>query len=383
MTKFKNKLILIVVVFSLSMQISGCAASDSKDINEKRILTAVAVDKKDGEIYLYVEIANIEGGGKSNGKSGSSGKKYIHVESHGKTIPEARENLDRQLDKQPYLSAVRTVILTEDFAKEDLVEYLYRLRADELYRKKAITVTTKEELEKLFETCNEKDLSVGFSIDDILTTLDETGESFSRTTSRLLENLSSKYTGFLIPCIALQKKETSLIGYSVVNGSKVTGFIPVEETKGLIYLKADKPKFYYVVPYEDNKLTIIASQKKRETKPSYKDGKISFDINFDFDAKLMYGDKKTPYNFDDVANAEVTETLTEILKKQINEAVEQAQTEFKCDYIQLDDEFRIKYPAEFEKMDWEEEFQKASINVDVKVKLSGTWMMDYETDESR
>jgi spore germination protein KC len=384
MTKYKrNTLILIVVV--LSMLMSSCASSDSKDINEKRILTAVALDKKDGEIYIYVEIANVEGGGssKSKGETGASGSKYIHVISHGKDITEARENLDREIDKQPYLSAIRTLILTERFAKEDLVEYLYRLRAEELYRKKAITVTTKEDLDELFNASNEKDVSVGFSIEEMLKTLEESGESFSRITSRYLENLSTKYTGFLIPCIGLQNKENSLIGYSVVKGTKVTDFIPVEESEGAILLKTDKPIFHYVVPYKDNKFTIMVSLKKRDIKPSYENGKISFDIKCSFDAKLMYGDKKTPYNFDDATNAKVTDTLTEMLKKQLTEAAEQAQKEYKCDYLQLYDEFRIKYPEKFEKMDWEEEFEKATVNIDVKVKLRGTWMMDYETDKNR
>ncbi len=381
MEKIKKILFILVVVFLLPVFVSGCA--DSKDINQKRILTAVALDKQDDEIYLYVEIANIEGGNKSEGKDGGAGKRYITVKSHGKTIPEARENLDRQLDKQPYLSAIRTLVLTEDFAKEYLVEYLYRVRADELYRKKTIVVITNEDPGKLFEINNENDVSVGFSIEEMLKTLEEAGESFSRTTSRLLENLSSSYTGFLIPCIGLQDKENSLIGYSVVNGTTINGFIPVEGSKGTIFLKTDKPKFYYIVPFEDNKFTIETILKKRVIKPSYENGRISFDITFDFEAKLMYGDKKTPYNFDDSTTAEVTVILTEMLKNEITEAVVLAQKDFNCDYLQFDDEFRIKFPVEFKKMDWQNEFSKASFNIDAKVILSGTWMMDYETNERR
>ncbi len=380
MKTYKNILILFML-FLLSALISGC--SDSKDINEKSILTAVALDKKDDEIYLYVEIANIEGGDKSDSKGASAGKKYIYLKSHGKTVPEARENLDRQLDKQIYLSAIRTLILTENFAKEYLVEYLYRVRADELYRKKTITVITKENPEEMFKIMNENDVSVGFSIEETLKALEETGASFSRSTSRVLENLSSSYTGILIPCMGLQDSENTLIGYSVVNGATINGFIPVAESKGTIYFKTDKPKFYYVLPYKDHHLTLELSLKKRAIKSIYENEMISFDMKFDFEAKLMYGDVPTPYNFDDAANAEVTETLTEMLKNQLSDAVEQAQKVFKCDYLQFDDEFRMKYPAQFEQMDWENEFQKANYTIDVKVKLSGTWMMDYETKERR
>lgn len=381
MIKLNKILLFLVGVFLFPVFVSGCA--DSKDINEKNILTAVALDKKGTEIYLYAEIANIQGAHKSEGKSGGAGNKYIYVKSHGKNIPEARENLNRQLDRQPYLSAIRTLVLTEDFAKEYLVEYLYRVRADELYRKKIYTVITKEDLEVLFKSSNAKDISVGFSIEEILKTLEETGESFSRTSTRLLENLSDKYTGILLPCIGLQDKENSLIGYSVVNGTTIDGFIPVEDSKGTIFIKADKPKFFYIVPYKDNKFTIEVRQKKRKIKPSYENCKINFDMKFYFEAKLMYGDKKTPYNFDDASNAGVTKILTGMLKDELTDAVELAQNRFKCDYLQFDDEFRIKFPVEFEKMDWQNEFSKASFNIDVDVVLIGAWMIDYETNESK
>jgi len=374
-------LLTLLIAFLLCMLISSCG--DSKDINQKSIFTAVALDKKGEEIYIYAEIANIESGNKSDSKSGSSGKKYIHVTGHGKTIVEARENLDRQLGKQPYLSATRTLILTENFAKEDLVEYLYRLRADELYRKKAITVITKEDPEKLFEISNEKDVSVGFAVEDLLDNLEGAGESFARTTSRLIENLSAEYTGFLIPCIGIEGSENSLIGYSVVNGTKVDGFIPFEDSRGIIFLKTDKPKFYYIVPYQSNKLTIEVSLKKRKIKPLYKDGAVSFDIKMDFEAKLKYGSEKTPYSFDEFAKDEVTATLTEILKLQLASSVEQAQKNFKCDYFQFDDEFRAKFPTEFEDMDWGIEFQNANVNYDVKVNLDKNRMMDYQTDERK
>lgn len=61
------------------------------------------------------------------------------VVARGKTLSEARHDLDIQTDKPLYFSGVRAVIFTESFAKEYLVEYLYRFRADESYRKKVQT----------------------------------------------------------------------------------------------------------------------------------------------------------------------------------------------------------------------------------------------------
>lgn len=381
MKRLNRTLLLRIIVIFIPIFLTGCG--DSKDINDKRVLTAVALDKIDDEIYLYAEITNIENSNMGGEKSEGSSNKYIYVKSHGKTIPEARENLNRQFNKPLFLSAIRTLILTENFAKEYLVEYLYRLRADETYRKKTITVITNEDPEKIFKANNDKNASAGFAIEETLKSLEEVGESFSRTTSRILENLSSKYTGILIPNVGLQENENVLVGYSIINGTTVNGFIPVEDSKALMFLKSNNSKFYYVVPYKNNKYTIDIVIKNKRLKPSYKDKKIKFDIDFEFEAKLMYGDKKTPYKFNESSNKEVTKIITNMLKKELEHAIEQAQKKYKCDYLQFDDEFRIKYPVEFEKMNWGKEFSKLSYNVGVKVELSSTWMMDYETNKRK
>ncbi|MFZ7134043.1 MAG: Ger(x)C family spore germination protein [Eubacteriales bacterium] len=378
MVKHHKFFFIIAISIFLTAFLTGC--SDSVDINEKLIVTTIAFDVKDEEIWYYLEIANIESG-KSKDAGESAGKKYIVVKGHGRTLTEVRDNLDMQLDKPLFLSGVRALVFTESFAKEYLVEYLYRFRVDETYRKKGQTVITKEDPEELYKSAHERNASAGFLVEGIIKTLDKSGKSFQRTTMRLLENLSSNYTGILIPCIGLQDKEISLTGYSVISGPTVTGFLPVEESTGTMFLKADKPKFHFIVPYNDINLTIEVLLTKRKITPSYEDGKINYDIKMEFRAELMYGDKKTPYNFDDVATREVTEILTAMLKQQVSNAIERAQEEFVCDYLQFDDIFRVKFPVEFQDMDWQKEFTNASTNIEVKVDLSTKWGLDYGANE--
>ena len=371
MKYFKRPLVIVMALLCVVIA-SGCW--DAKDINEKLIATAIAFDVKDDEIIFYVEFADIS---KTQGDMGGGRAKFIMVKAHGKTLAETRQNLDEELDKPIYLSGVRVLIFTERFANEYLVEYLYRFRADESFRKKIQTVITTDDPETMFTTIHEQEDSVGFAVEGLIESLDESGKSFSRTTVRLIENASSDYTGILMSCVGLKEKEIALTGYSVVNNNKITGFIPVEESKGVVFLKADKPRLSYTVPYNDINFTIQVELKKRKITASYENGLISFDIKCDFDAMLMYGDQKTPYNFEDTATKEVTEILKDRLLKELYDAMECALVEYKCDYLQLDDEFRIRYPAEFENMDWHNEFPKSTITISTNVDLSTTYMMDY------
>ncbi len=93
------------------------------------------------------------------------------------------------------------------------MEYLYRFRADENYRKKIQTVITTDDPETMFTTIQEKEASVGFAVEGLIESLDESGKSFSRTTMRLIENVSSDYTGILMSCVELKEKEIALTGY--------------------------------------------------------------------------------------------------------------------------------------------------------------------------
>lgn len=369
----------LTLVIAIVLAIKG----DSRDINDKLIATTIGIDKKDGEVWIHIEYANIQGG--TSGGEGSSGaeQKYIHLKGHGKTFFQARSNLDGQLDLPIYLGGARTLLITEDFAKEDLLEYLYRVRSDENYRKKVITVTTKTDLDELFKKINDQNLSVGYCIEHTIESLESTGECFSRTTSRLLENLSSSYSGVLIPCFDLLDKEVALVGYSVVNGEKVTDFIPIEESKGLNMLKVDNARSHYIIPYKQNQLTIETTLKKRKQKAEYQDGNISFKVSLAYGATVEYGDMKTPYALTEADEQALTDELKKLIEQDVTIAVMEAQNKYKTDYIQFDDAFRVAYPVEFEKMNWGEEFVKAPVAFDIKVELDMRHIIDYTARESR
>ncbi|NCA66899.1 MAG: Ger(x)C family spore germination protein [Clostridia bacterium] len=368
-------IMLYVILFS-----SGCW--DALDLNERSIVTTVLLDYNEDKIIFYIEMANPDKA-TTNGSGGGSEDKYLVVKSVGKDFVEARNNANEKMDKPVYLSAVRSIVMTERFAKLHFIEYLHRFRSDENYRKKIDTVITRDEPEELLKITKEKKQSLGFVTEDIIETLEEQGKSFKRTTMRLLENISAKYTGMLIPCMGISEEEIALVGYSVVNNNKVDGFLPVEEIEGMILLKAEKVKTNYRLHYNDMNMTVKVTQKKRTIKANYDNEQISMDVNMEYKAELLYGDKKEPYNFQEEDAKALGELLKERIKEELAEAIGRSQTEFNCDYYQFDDEFRIKYPIEFDRMDWYEEYPKIKFNYNIKVKLGTVWIMDYSNDEAK
>lgn len=369
-----NKLLLFAIVMAFACMTA--LVGDSMDINGKLIATTISVDRKDGEVWFYVEFANIEASAGSGGASGAASEFFL-VKAHGKTFLEARLNLNRQLDKPLYMGSVRTLLITQRFAQSDLVEYLYRLRADEAYRKKIITITTRDDLDALFKTMNDQNRSVGHSVENTIKTLDNTGDCSLRTTSRLLENLSSSYTGILIPCIGLQDREVAFTGYTVVNDTKAIGFIPIENCVGLNMLKADKAKSFYIVAYQNQRFSIEVTLTKRKILSDYQDGRANFTFSLNFDATIEYGDRKTPYHLTKEKQQEIKGALEQMILQDLLTAFDQAQKEFQTDYLQCDDAFRVKNPILYESLNWTDTFVGANLTAKIDIDLVSKHMLDY------
>ena len=367
------KKIINLTVLSLVLTLLTTGCWDSVDINKKNIFTTVILDKKDEEYIFYIEIANTDAAKQSNG---GDVKPYVSIKARGKTIVEARDSLERQMDQPIYLGAVRALVLTENVSNEDVTEYFNRLRADAQYRKKVLTVITSDKPEDILKISNNGE-STGFYIEEMLDNLVNMGNSFYRPTARFIENSSSDVNNFLIPNICMNEKNLELNGYSVVKNNKTIGMISAEESKGLIYMKTDNAKWTYNVPYENGQYIIEVELNGKKTKPYYDNGVISFDLSFDFHAQLQYSDQKCACNVgDDLLNG-LKQTLQATIEKELTQTVFLSQQYYACDYLSFDDEFHIKYPEIFHQLNWNETYPTVQVKINTKLELEHQDMMDY------
>ncbi len=184
-----------------------------------------------------------------------------------------------------------------------------------------------------------------------------------------------------LPCIGLEHEEVALTGYSVVHDTAVTGFIPIEACKGLNFLKTDNAKTLYVVPYKQYQFTVEVTLTEREVTAYCEDGRPVFRFSLKLDATLEYGDRKTPFGLTDADNEAMTALLKQMVERDVRDAIFQAQTTFKTDYLQLDDAFRVAFPVEYESMDWDEAFSPVGvIAAEAEVNLKHDYVVDYAVD---
>lgn len=378
MAKKAVKIILPIILILLS--ISGCW--DSIDIEERDICTCVIVDKVDDEFVFYVEISGISSkiqNPRSEQDSGQQTSASV-IKGSGKSYAEARAQLDKELNKPLYLGAVQTLILTERLADSDIEEYTLRLRQLTEYRKTMDVIVTPDDPEEFLKVQPENASAVGFAIEDTLETLIKLGDAHL-SLADVLQKLESKNACFLMNTLSVKEGHISLIGTAVFDKGKRIGFIPENESHGLVYIAAsmrNKPKFDYVITIEDKTVTLETTLKRRSIKANYDGDKPTFNLDLSYDAVVLYPSERIKITDD--MRREFAGLLKEQIEGDIRKAIDTSQKEFACDYLSFSEPFRIAYPQAFDAINWHEEFKKAEFNINTSVKIIPNKTVDYNPE---
>ena len=107
----KKILILIIMIFLLS----GCY--DYNELNDIAIVSGVGIDYKDDKYSVTFEIISTKKSGDSSGSSSS-----YTASSEAETITEAFLKIGNSLDKVAYYDHIEMVIISEELAKNKMVE---------------------------------------------------------------------------------------------------------------------------------------------------------------------------------------------------------------------------------------------------------------------
>lgn len=369
----RKKIVTLMLMIIIVVSLTGCW--DSKDINEKRIATAVIVDKIDKDFYFYIECPDLKQAEQTSNEEKES--QFILIHGKGETFIEARADLDNKLGKPTFLGSVRTLVFTNDMAKHGFTEYIHRLQNMVVYRKAIGIVTTSTKVDDL--STSENDEAIGYAIEEIIETLTSSGQAVKITTSQILELFYCKNICFIIPNIDIKNQHLALTGYTVIVKGKYRGFIPIKESNGLVFFLNDKAEFKYIVPFGENEATVNVQIKKRTITPYYSDDIVILNAEFTFESIVKNLDRDVP--FDEEASLEVKENLQKLILDDLYNTVYQSKHKFGCEYLDFDEPFRIRYPNEYEEMDWTEEYLNATVHISVKTSLDPGGMMDFNPPE--
>ncbi len=363
------KWVKMVICTLVLLLCTGCW--DSVDLDSRSLFTSYIVDKTDNGYAFYVEIATITSNLVNPAQEQQQGQKPTIIRSEGATFTEARADLDRIVAKPLFLGANQALLFTERMARSGIEEYMYRVRAMPDFRKSEDVAVLFGDPREFLDIQPQNATTVGFAVEySIQNDIDE-GHGFHVTAEDVLEKLSSfNNKAFLMKTLAVKEGQPAIVAYAVFDGGKCLGFIPREEGRGIVYtysraLGSRAPNFDYVVPWSGGMVAVRVELTQNDISPSYRDGKVYFDLEYHFYVEELY-----PWNANPVTEAAVREIkggLKAMLEEDIWKAVNASQKDFGVDFMSFSEPFRISYPDAYEKMDWKREFPGAKFSLKVVI----------------
>ena len=367
--RIKQGLLILLVTITA---IVGTGCWDARDINDKALITLVVTDRQDDKFVFYVEVPNLAVG--QGSEAGANQEQYSILSGAGSTYAEARRQLDAQMDKPIFLGTVRALILTEKLASFGIEEYFYRMQAMADYRRALDVVTTRCTPADLLSSEPENNISTGYEIDETINSLTNSGKVVSFTVSDVMDFLY-EHRSFVLINMDLINGRLAYDGYSIIRDGKYEGFIPLEEAKALVWLLGSNGLRNYTVQADSYLATVEVRLANRSIKAGYKNGQVSFDINLSYNSQVLYLDKNIL--FDARQAALIKNKLQTQLRDEIAGTISRSRA-LRCDYLGMEDYFRIAYPTEFSKLDWSDAYGNAIINISVNSTLDPGGMTDMK-----
>lgn len=381
MIKKIYKALSIILLFICTAVFSGCW--DYTDVDRRGIYTSIGIDKLKGGIEITSESAGFKTSLSKGENKAELG--IIHViSSNGINFEEARFNDDLKTPFPIFLGAVKTVVFSQNYAKDGIFPYINRINRLYDYRKTILPVVSREPPKEMFNLTVSNDLSPGFLIEDIVRTLNQTGKGIYVTFKDILNFTSLKEIGFILPYVGIESGLISYLGFAVINEQgKLIDVIDSNNSKGLIYLLSDNPKLTESSSLGDNSnlLSTTPISFKRKVKTEYIDDKVIINIDLKLKEKLEYTYKETSLSHDDLIMLE--NILSNKIKGYIVDTISKAQEDYKCDIFQFLRYFRAQNPKAYKTIDWKEKFPKAEVNVNVDVKIASVCLYDYKANNKK
>ncbi|PAB55666.1 Ger(x)C family spore germination protein [Anaeromicrobium sediminis] len=361
-----------LLIIGMCVLLTSCW--DSRDINKKAITLSVGVDYVKDNIQFSGEIANITSSKDSEKAEGSN---VYKMAGSGENFEEARKSNDSLKSFPGFLGAVRVVVFAKNYAKEGIEPYLNRINHLYDYRKTVLTVVSREPTRELFNIKVEKDISVGLLIENIIEHVVGKGEGLYPVAGELLSDIELGTVGYLLPYIGIEEDSIKYLGLVVMKNSKLISIIDIKNTGGIMYILAEEPKIVQVINRSQNGKNNISFRtfvKKRNIEADYVDGKVTINIDLDLKAQLRYQYFMEPIS--DKYIKKLEDIISEKAKNDIESIIKKAQSEFQCDIFGFARHFRAKRPKIYKKINWQEAFTKANVNVNVKTKIINKSLTD-------
>lgn len=392
----KGKILIALLIFSgillfLSLIKFKNPLDNTPGIEDNCFVMAIAIDKgiEDKEnVRITISSEKFSGDEGSNSSSSSNSSKTPDVIScEGKTIFEAIRKFSTFYNKKLFLGHTKCLLIGEDIAKEDLLNYLdFYARDHEIRFNYTISVVKGNTGEAVLRLGDKNKDYILDTLQGIFKNTERLSVSKNIKLKDALQMFNNKYIATYVPSIKIiskkdaEKKETIEIvvdGFAVFNGTKLNGFISDNTSRGLNWINGNVQSTIVVIKdKDDSNVSLEVLNSKSEIEVELNDNipkaNITLEVSSNFVEQMS---QKFSYSTEDINF--LLEAQNDKIKNEIESALKYLQKNG-LDAIGISDKIYHKYPLKWDdiKENWQELFKNMDINVTVKSKINRTYHIE-------
>ena len=374
-----------------------CGCYNYNELENLSICTAMAFDLEDDLYKVSYLIANA----KKNEASSEKGEaQSVIYNGMGKSISEAVDDLITTIPHEPYVTHLKTIIISDELAKKGVQNILdFLLRYPESRNKFALYITDNEKAENTLKILspiesfpstsmlsNVKTSSIYRSkaiiveYNDFVSIILEDGIEPILSSVKILGDIEEGgKTESLNQTYLAATLKTSNIG--IFKDDKLLKISNNEETIGINFIKNKINELIIPIPCEENYIILNIENSETKTNLDFKDNK--FNINLDISAKAVINEVNCKI---DLQNNESIKKIASDGEKIINEYIEKAinlAKENKTDIFGFGRMIYKNYPKKWKNLkdNWDNEFSNLNIASKITVKIKGTGALKQSLEE--
>lgn len=373
--KHKKKLSIILLLIFSAVFFSGCW--NYKELNMMTIVAGIAIDRGVDNTGYRLTFEVIDTSGSGNETEVSS----LLIQTDGLTIFDACRNALERSDKKLYFGACKTVVISEDLAREGITPILDWLRRDAEVRSTINIYISKEKTAAaILEYKSLTNPITSYSISKMANSnLKALSKSIYVQMYEANNMLNGEGIALSLPALKIEtnldEKVPVFEGTAVFSADKLIGYLDSEETKYFSFFKEDISGGLLLICVDSDvqnaSLEILGGNMSIKTEII--DGSSTFKLNISL--KVALGELQTQEDCDTEEKLkELEEIAEETVCANVSLLIKKVQTEYASDIFGLGNALYQHEPAYWEEINqqWNEIFASLDVSVDAEVNIVNT-----------
>lgn len=365
----RKKIVFIPLPAVMLFMLAACW--NYREVNEMAVVVGAAVDKGvENQYILTVELLDVSGGAQTQVST-----KVLSVE--GETVFDAVRKLISVEGKRGYWGHTRILIVSEEVAREDIIEAISFFRQDAEARGDLYVMVSKEYDAR--EILN-SDIPLGDVLSESLAKSLENSKFLSETPETRLYTLNQALrSGKISPALPVvtllsmdDKTVPVLSGAAIFQKSRMIGYLDEEETKAMLFLKNEIEGGVLVTKIGTGRISLEIKGNNTKTRIKTEDDQLMLDITVQTKAVINEVTGNPEFSYMEMLDG-IKRLSEEQLKSKLEKIIDKARY-YRADIFGFGQKIYEDNPAKWYEIsdNYEAEFANIAVNLTVTVEIPNT-----------